>query len=243
MEVIRADNVGMSFRISNKHTTSMKEWVITKLKKEDRYHEFIALQDVNFSVNKGDIVGIIGSNGSGKSTLLKIISGIYKPTDGRISVAGHIAPLLELGSGFDYELSGEENVFLNGAIMGYSASFLKSQSHNIVDFSELGEFIHQPIKTYSSGMLMRLAFSVATLVEPDILIVDEILAVGDEKFQKKSYAKMQSLMCSGATVLLVSHNLTQVREMCTKVIWLEQGCLRMIGDTDVICNAYMKHFS
>lgn len=239
-EVIRADRIGMSFRINSQHTTSMKEWVIARLKHELKYQDFYALHDVSFSIEKGEVVGIIGTNGSGKSTLLKVISGIYKPTEGKMATAGRIAPLLELGSGFDYELSGKENIFLNGAIMGYSEEYLKGQYDDILEFSELGEFIHQPIKTYSSGMLMRLAFSVATLVNPDILIVDEILAVGDERFQKKSYERMRSLMQSGATVLMVSHSMPQIQEMCSRVLWLDHGILRMDGDTKKVCEQYHR---
>lgn len=237
-EIIKVDHVSMNFRMNVNHTTSMKEWVIAKLKRQLKYQDFYALNDVSFSVNKGEIVGIIGTNGSGKSTLLKVISGIYKPTAGSAMTAGRVAPMLELGSGFDYELSGQENVFLNGAIMGYSEDFLKEKYEEIVEFAELGEFIHQPLKTYSSGMMMRLAFSVATLVDPEILIVDEILAVGDERFQKKSYERMMQLMGGGTTVLMVSHNLEQIREMCSRVIWLNKGQVQMKGDTNAVCDAY-----
>lgn len=240
-EIIKVDHVSMNFRMNVNHTTSMKEWVIAKLKRQLKYQDFFALNDVCFSVEKGEILGIIGTNGSGKSTLLKIISGIFKPTSGNVITAGRVAPMLELGSGFDYELSGQENVFLNGAIMGYSEDFLKSQYDEIVAFAELGDFIHQPLKTYSSGMIMRLAFSVATLVEPEILIVDEILAVGDERFQKKSYDRMLSLMEGGTTVLMVSHSLEQIRQMCSRVIWLNHGVVQMNGNTDEVCEAY-HHF-
>ena len=237
-EIIRVDHVSMNFRMNVNHTTSMKEWVIAKLKRQLKYQDFYALNDVSFSVERGEIIGIIGTNGSGKSTLLNVISGIYKPTNGIVVTAGRVAPMLELGSGFDYELSGSENVFLNGAIMGYSEEFLKSRYDEIVEFAELGDFIYQPLKTYSSGMTMRLAFSIATLVDPEILIVDEILAVGDERFQKKSRNRMMSLMTGGTTVLMVSHSLDQIREMCTRVIWLSHGEVRMNGDTNEVCNAY-----
>ena len=218
----------------------MKEWVIAKLKRELKYQDFYALKDVSFSVSRGEIIGIIGTNGSGKSTLLKVISGIYKPTKGNVVTAGRVAPMLELGSGFDYELSGRENIFLNGAIMGYSEDFLKSRYEEIIAFSELGEFIHQPIKTYSSGMMMRLAFSVATLVEPEILIVDEILSVGDERFQKKSYQRMMELMGGGTTVLMVSHDIGQIRNMCSRSIWLKHGSIQMDGDVQEVCDAYQQ---
>ena len=240
-EIISADHVSMNFRMNMNRTTSMKEWVIARLKGELRYQDFYALQDVSFRVNRGEVLGIIGTNGSGKSTLLKCISGIYKPTGGQVVTAGRVAPMLELGSGFDYELSGKENIFLNGAIMGYEEKFLKSRYDEIVAFSELEDFIYQPIKTYSSGMLMRLAFSVATLVDPEILIVDEILAVGDERFQKKSADRMMALMGGGTTVLMVSHDLEKIREMCSRVIWLDRGRVRMDGETPTVCDAYHHH--
>ena len=240
-EIIKVDHVKMNFRMNMNHTTSMKEWVIAKLKRQIKYQDFYALNDVSFSVDRGEIIGIIGTNGSGKSTLLKVISGIFKPTSGTVITAGRVAPMLELGSGFDYELSGSENIFLNGAIMGYSEEFLKSRYDEIVDFAEIGEFIYQPLKTYSSGMMMRLAFSVATLVEPEILIVDEILAVGDERFQKKSYDRMMNLMSGGTTVLMVSHSLELIRGMCSRVIWLNRGKVQMNGNTDEVCDAYHQY--
>ena len=239
-EIIRVDHVSMNFRMNLNHTTSMKEWVISKLKRQLRYQDFYALNDVSFSVERGEIIGIIGTNGSGKSTLLKVISGIYRPTGGTVVTAGRVAPMLELGSGFDHELSGRENVFLNGAIMGYSESFLKSRYDEIVAFSELGDFIEQPLKTYSSGMMMRLAFSVATLVDPEILIVDEILAVGDERFKRKSSERMRSMMGGGTTVLMVSHDLDQIRSMCRKAIWLQKGVIRMNGEVQEVCDAYQQ---
>ena len=189
-------------------------------------------------MKRGEIFGVIGRNGAGKSTLLKVVSGIYKPTSGKAVSAGRIAPMLELGSGFDPELSGRDNIFLNGAILGFSEEFLKSKYDEIVAFSELGDFIHQPIKTYSSGMMMRLAFSVATIVEPEILIVDEILAVGDASFQQKSRARMLELMQGGTTVLFVSHSMDQIREMCDRVLWLDHGTVKMIGETQQVCDAY-----
>ena len=233
----------MNFRMNTNHTTSMKEWVIARLKGKLEYQDFYALHDVSFQVERGEVIGVIGTNGSGKSTLLKCISGIYRPTSGTVVTAGRVAPMLELGSGFDYELSGRENIFLNGAIMGYSEEFLKSQYEEIVAFSELGEFINQPIKTYSSGMMMRLAFSVATLVNPEILIVDEILAVGDERFQRKSGARMQQMMAGGTTVLMVSHSLDQIRSLCTRALWLDHGRMMSIGETQRICDAYQDYMA
>ena len=236
--IIEVNDISMGFRMDMNKVTSLKEWVVTWLKKKQKYQMFWALQDVSFNVQKGQVVGIIGRNGSGKSTLLKIISGLYPPTKGNVKVQGRIVPMLELGSGFDPELTGRENVYLNGAILGYSESFLKEKFDDILEFSELGSFIDMPLKTYSSGMMMRLAFSVATIVQPEILIVDEILAVGDEAFQQKSRAKMMELMSGGTTVLYVSHSLDQIRELCNKVIWLDHGQIKMQGDTKEVCDAY-----
>ena len=236
--IITVDNVSMHFRMDKNRTTSLKEWVVSFLKGKQQYEEFHALENVTFDVKRGEIFGVIGRNGAGKSTLLKVVSGIYKPTSGKAVSAGRIAPMLELGSGFDPELSGRDNIFLNGAILGFSEEFLKSKYDEIVAFSELGDFIHQPIKTYSSGMMMRLAFSVATIVEPEILIVDEILAVGDASFQQKSRARMLELMQGGTTVLFVSHSMDQIREMCDRVLWLDHGTVKMIGPTQEVCDAY-----
>lgn len=237
-KIITAENVSMHFRMDKNKTTSLKEWVVSHLKGQQQYEEFHALTNVSFEVERGEIVGIIGRNGAGKSTLLKVISGIYKPTSGKVITAGRVAPMLELGSGFDPELSGHDNIFLNGAILGFSEEFLKSKYEGIVAFSELGEFIHMPIKTYSSGMLARLAFSVATIIEPEILIVDEILSVGDAAFQEKSRARMMELMHGGTTVLFVSHDLDQIRGMCDRAIWLEHGAVKMQGETNMVCDAY-----
>ena len=236
--IITVDNVSMHFRMDKNRTTSLKEWVVSFLKGKQQYEEFHALENVTFDVKRGEIFGVIGRNGAGKSTLLKVVSGIYKPTSGKAVSAGRIAPMLELGSGFDPELSGRDNIFLNGAILGFSEEFLKSKYDEIVAFSELGDFIHQPIKTYSSGMMMRLAFSVATIVEPEILIVDEILAVGDASFQQKSRARMLKLMRGGTTVLFVSHSMDQIREMCDRVLWLDHGTVKIIGETQQVCDAY-----
>ena len=236
--IIKVDNVSMHFRMDKNRTTSLKEWVVTFLRGKQQYETFQALNDVSFEVKRGEIIGIIGRNGAGKSTILKVISGIYKPTKGKVITAGRVAPMLELGSGFDMELSGYDNIFLNGAILGFSEEFLKSKCNEIIEFSGLSEFIHMPIKTYSSGMLARLAFSVATVIEPEILIVDEILAVGDAAFQEKSRARMMEMMSGGTTVLFVSHSLPQMREMCDRCMWLDHGRVRMIGDTQSVCDAY-----
>ena len=211
---------------------------MTLAKGKLKYKEFWALKNVSFTVRPGEVLGIIGRNGAGKSTILKVISGILKPTEGSVSVRGNIVPMLELGSGFDFDLTGRENIYLNGSILGYSSHFLDEKYDEIVSFSELGEFIEMPIRNYSSGMMMRLAFSIATVVNPEILIVDEILAVGDEAFQRKSRQRMLELMGGGTTVLFVSHSLDQIREMCDRVLWLDHGQIKMLGETKEVCDAY-----
>ena len=236
--IIRVENVSMRFRMANDRVTSIKEMVTKMLKRQVEYKDFWALKNVSFDVKRGEVIGLIGRNGAGKSTILKIISGILKPTEGRVYRGGGIVPMLELGSGFDYDLTGKENIYLNGAVLGYSKEFLESRYNDILEFSELGEFINTPIRNYSSGMLMRLAFSIATVVNPEILIVDEILSVGDENFQKKSHARMMELMAGGTTVLYVSHNLDQIREMCNRVVWLENHTVKMFGDVKEVCDAY-----
>ena len=238
--MIRAKNISMRYLMTYDRIQSIKEYVVQLVKRKIKYEEFWALKDVSFEIEKGEVVGIIGHNGAGKSTLLKVISGILKPTSGELEVNGNIVPMLELGSVFDHDLTGRENIFLNGAILGYTEQYLKEKYDEIVEFSELGKFIDVPIRNYSSGMLMRLAFSIATVVQPEILIVDEILAVGDAAFQEKSKARMLELMGGGTTVLFVSHSLEQIREMCDRVIWLEHGKLRMIGETETICNSYQS---
>lgn len=236
--MIEVQDLSMRFRLSDDRIFSIKEFVTKSLKGGISYNEFWALKNVSFDVKPGEVVGIIGRNGSGKSTLLKVISGILKPTEGTCVCRGNIAPMLELGSGFDPDLTGRENIFLNGAILGYSKEFLESKYDEILDFSELHQFIDIPIRNYSSGMMMRLAFSTATMVQPDVLIVDEILSVGDEAFQQKSHKRMLELMSGGTTVLFVSHALEQIREMCDRVIWLEGGQIKMTGTAQEVCDAY-----
>ena len=237
--VIEVNDVTMRFRMNNDRIMSLKEFVTTAIRGKLAYNEFTALDHVSFTVEQGQTLGLIGRNGAGKSTMLKVISGILKPTEGTVKTEGNIVPMLELGSGFDFDLTGRENIFLNGAILGYSEEFLKEQYKRILEFSELGQFIDTPIRNYSSGMLARLAFSVASMVEPEILIVDEILSVADAAFQEKSRARMLELMGGGTTVLFVSHSMEQIREMCDKVIWLEQGHVKMAGSTDEVCGAYV----
>lgn len=237
--VIQVRDVTMRFRMNNDKITSLKEFITTALRGKLQYNEFTALEHVSFEVKKGETLGLIGRNGAGKSTMLKVISGILKPTEGSVQVSGSVVPMLELGSGFDMDLTGRENIYLNGSILGYSEEFLKSRYDEILAFSELGNFIDMPIRNYSSGMLARLAFSVATMVHPDILIVDEILSVGDAQFQEKSRARMMELMGGGTTVLFVSHSLEQIRQMCSQAVWLEHGKVRLIGPADQVCNAYV----
>lgn len=236
--MIDVQDVTMRFRMNNDRILSLKEFVTTALRGKLEYQEFTALEHVSFQVKKGETLGLIGRNGAGKSTMLKVISGILKPTAGTVTCRGNIVPMLELGSGFDMDLSGRENIFLNGAILGYDEPFLKTKFDEIVDFSELGQFIEVPIRNYSSGMLARLAFSIASVINPEVLIVDEILSVGDAAFQEKSRKRMMELMGGGTTVLFVSHSLDQIREMCNRVVWLDHGKVKAFGATEEICDAY-----
>ena len=236
--MIEVSDVSMRFRLNNDRIMSLKEFVTTALRGKLDYREFTALDHVSFTVEKGETLGLIGRNGAGKSTMLKVISGILKPTEGSVVCHGNVVPMLELGSGFDMDLTGRENIFINGAILGYGEEFLKAKYEEIVDFSELGQFIEVPIRNYSSGMLARLAFSIATVVKPEILIVDEILSVGDAQFQEKSKKRMLELMGGGTTVLFVSHSIEQIREMCNRVVWLEQGRVQADGEAEEVCDKY-----
>lgn len=236
--MIEVSDVTMRFRMNSDKIMSLKEFVTTALRGRLDYREFTALDHVSFTVKKGETLGLIGRNGAGKSTMLKVISGILKPTEGSVVCHGNVVPMLELGSGFDMDLAGRENIFLNGAILGYSEEFLKEKYEEIVEFSELGQFIEAPIRNYSSGMLARLAFSIATVVQPEILIVDEILSVGDAQFQEKSRKRMLKLMGGGTTVLFVSHSIEQVREICKRVVWLERGSVRADGEAEEVCDKY-----
>lgn len=236
--MIEVRDVSMRFRMANDRISSIKEYAIARLRGKLKYNEFEALKHVSFDVKRGEVMGLIGHNGAGKSTLLKVISGILKPTEGSVIVRGNVAPMLELGSGFDFDMTGRENIFLNGAILGYSEEFLKSKYEEIVAFSEIGPFIDMPLRNYSSGMVARLAFSVATVVVPEVLIVDEVLAVGDAEFQEKSRKRMMELMSGGTTVLFVSHSMEQIRQMCNRVVWLERGSVRTFDTTQPACDAY-----
>lgn len=236
--VIEVNDVSMRFRMASDKINSIKEFVVKKLRGQLQYTNFEALKHVTFDVRKGEVVGLIGRNGAGKSTILKIISGILKPSEGSVIVRGNVAPMLELGSGFDFDMNGRENIFLNGAILGYSEAFLKSKYDEIVEFSEIGQFIEVPLRNYSSGMVARLAFSIATVIKPEVLIVDEVLSVGDMEFQQKSFARMMELMSGGTTVLFVSHDIGQIRKMCGRTVWLDHGEVKMFGKTEDVCNAY-----
>lgn len=242
-QMLSINHVTMNFRMVNDKIDSLKEYIVKLLQGKLVYNKLTVLDDITFTVEKGEVIGIIGRNGAGKSTLLKIISGVLQPTSGQVETFGNIVPMLELGAGFDAELSGKENIYLNGAILGYSEQFLNEKFDEIVEFSELGNFIEMPIRNYSSGMMARLAFSIATVVNPEILIVDEILSVGDVGFQNKSRARMMELMGGGTTVLFVSHSLNQIREMCNRVVWLENHKIYLMGETQSVCDAYQKFWS
>lgn len=235
-------NVSMKFNLGVEKDNSLKMIFINLFtpKKKKKKDYFWALKDIDFRINKGDVVGIIGANGAGKSTLLKVVSGVYKPTTGTVEVNGKISPMIELGAGFDAELTARENIYLNGAILGYSKEFLEEKFEEIVEFSELREFLDVPIKNFSSGMVTKLAFSISTIVDPEVLIVDEILSVGDIKFQEKSKNKMMSMIEGGTTVLYVSHSIDSIKELCSKVIWLDHGKIVKMGDTKEICDEYYK---
>ena len=238
--IINVEHVSMRFNLSSEKFDSFKEYVIKSLKKQVSYDEFWALKDVSFEVKRGDSLGLIGLNGSGKSTMLKTIAGVLKPTKGTVTVGGNISPLIELGAGFDMDLTARENVFLNGALLGYNRAQMEAQYEDIVEFSELRDFMDVPVKNFSSGMVSRLAFAIATIGIPDILIVDEVLSVGDFRFQEKCEARIQNMKDQGTTILFVSHSIEQVKKICNKVVWLDHGVLKMFGDAQEICSIYEK---
>lgn len=236
--IIEVKDVSMHFNLMVERVDSIKEYVIKLLKGNLLYNDFVALSHVSFNVKKGEIIGLIGLNGAGKSTLLKIIAGVLKPTSGEVTVKGSIAPLIEVGAGFDPELTARENIYLNGAILGHDRKFMDSKFDEIIDFAELWNFVDVPVKNFSSGMYARLGFAIATMVQPDILIVDEVLSVGDYKFQKKCEDRIQAMLDKGVTVVLVSHDINMIKKLCTKVVWLEHGHLRDIGPTAKVCKEY-----
>ena len=236
--VIKVDHVSMKFQLNKEKVDNLKEYMIRLIKGKIEYEKFVALNDINFEIKQGDRLAILGLNGAGKSTLLKTIVGVYKPTEGKVYKSGVIAPLLELGAGFDPNYTGRENISLYGAILGYSHEYIEEKIEDIIAFSELGHFIEVPVKNYSSGMRARLGFSIATAVNPDILILDEVLSVGDAKFRKKSLAKVQSMFDDGVTVLFVSHNIEQVKAICNKAILLERGNIIAQGDVNEVADIY-----
>lgn len=238
VNIIEVKDVEMHFNMNKEKIDSLKEYVIKLAKRQLMYEDFVALDKVSVDVKKGEVFGIIGYNGSGKSTLLKAIAGILKPTSGSIKVYGTIAPLIELGAGFDLDLTARENIFLNGSVLGFSKKTISDKFDEIVEFSELRDFLDVPMKNYSSGMVARIGFSVATMVRSDILIVDEILSVGDMLFQQKCEQRINALMQGGTTVLIVSHSLEQIRRLCSRVLWLDHGKIKMLGDTKTVCDAY-----
>lgn len=245
--MIKVNNISMKFNLGIEKNFSLKQFVvdlfnpkkIIEKKKEKVNNDFWALKNVSFNVNRGEVVGFVGTNGAGKSTLLKIVAGVIKPTEGSVEIGGNVCPMIELGAGFDSDLTARENVFLNGSVMGYSKSFLESKYDEIVEFSELQDFMEVPVKNFSSGMVARLAFSIATIVDPEILIVDEILSVGDAAFQQKSEAKMKSMISGGTTVLYVSHSTASIKALCDRVVWIDHGNVKMIGKADEVCDAYL----
>lgn len=241
--VIEVKNATVRFNKSAESISGLKEYIIKMLKRELMFQEFLALKNINFTVKRGESWGLIGKNGSGKSTLLKLISGIIRPYQGNVTVNGSISPLIELGAGFDPELTARENIFLNGALLGYSKRFIESHFQEIVDFAELNDFIDVPIKNFSSGMSARLGFAIATVQKPDILIVDEVLAVGDFAFQQKCKERMENLLSNGTTLLFVSHSIEQVKELCSKAIWIDNGEVRSIGETHSVSQEYMSYIT
>ncbi|MEE1314234.1 MAG: ABC transporter ATP-binding protein [Faecalimonas sp.] len=236
--IIKVEHVSMKFNLASEKFDNIKEYFIKTIKKQVSYDEFWALKDVSFEVQRGDSVGLIGLNGSGKSTMLKTIAGVLKPTKGKVTVSGTIAPLIELGAGFDMDLTARENVFLNGALLGYDRKQMEGFYEDIVEFAELRDFMNVPVKNFSSGMVSRLAFAIATIGTPDILIVDEVLSVGDFRFQQKCQDRIQNMRDQGTTILFVSHNLAQVQEVCNKIVWLDKGVLKMQGDAEEVCAVY-----
>jgi ABC-type polysaccharide/polyol phosphate transport system ATPase subunit len=239
--MIEVTDISMHFQMPGDRLTSLKEYVIKFLKGQLKFKKFVALDHVNFEVKKGEVMGLIGHNGAGKSTILKVISGILKPTTGNVVLRANVVPMLELGSGFDLEMTGRENIYLNGAILGYSEAFLKSKYEEIIEFAELGDYIDQPVRTYSSGMKMRLGFAINVNIEPDVLVIDEALAVGDASFKRKCKDKIKEIMGKGTTVLYVSHSADSVREICPRSIYLRKGTVIFDGPTNETLKVYQEY--
>lgn len=239
-KVIRAENISMKFNLSKNNETRLKEYAINLLRGKLQFEEFWALRDISFELEKGDSLGLIGVNGSGKSTLLKIIAGIIPPTNGIVETNGSIAPLIELSGGFDRTLSARENIYLSGAMHGHTRKFMEERFFRIMDFAELWKFVDTPLQSYSSGMVSRLGFAIATLVDADILIADEVLSVGDMSFRQKCEKRMEEMRGGGTTIVFVSHSMAQVKKVCQKAIWLEKGKIKMAGSSKEVCDEYEK---
>ena len=239
--IIEVKNVTMKFNLMEERVDTFKEFIVKLIKGKLFYNEFIGLKDVSFSVEKGDILGIVGFNGAGKSTMLKILAGILHPSQGSVKVYGSVAPLIEVGAGFDPDLTARENIFLNGAILGYDRKFLEKNFNEIIDFADLRQFVDVPVKNFSSGMYARLGFSIATMVHPDILIVDEVLSVGDFHFQQKCEQRISDMIAKGTTIIIVSHDLSMIERLCNKVLWLDHGIKKDFGETEQICEEYKKY--
>jgi len=240
--MVKVENLGICFNLAKERVDSLKEYFLKFSKGSLHFEEFWALKNVSLEIKKGDFYGLVGINGSGKSTLLKTIAGVFKPTEGSVTVNGTIAPLIELGAGFDMDLTARENIYLNGAVLGFSKQFMDEHFQDIVDFSELHDFLDVPLKNYSSGMVARIAFAIATVTDPDILIADEVLAVGDYAFQEKCEKRMAQLLEKGTTVIFVSHSTEQVKRLCNKATWLEHGKIIMTGDAETVCDAYSHKY-
>lgn len=238
--VVDVDHVTIRFNLASQKIDNLKEYFVKFVKKELMFQEFLAVKDASFQIREGEAWGLIGSNGSGKSTMLKAISGILKPYKGSITVRGEIAPLIELGAGFDQQLTARENIYLNGCVLGHSKRFMDEHFEEIVEFAELDKFLDSPLKNFSSGMRARLGFSIATMISPDILIVDEILSVGDYKFRKKCEERMDKMLSNGTTLLYVSHNIDEVKRLCDHALWIDKGVVKMQGEVNKVCDAYMK---
>ena len=236
--VVSVENAYVRFNLASEKVDNLKEYVIKMVKGELLFTEFYALKDISFTIKEGDAIAIIGKNGSGKSTLLKLICGIIKPYQGKVKTLGSIAPIIELGAGFNPNLTARENTFLNGAILGFNKTFIKEHFQEIIEFAELQEFVDVPIKNFSSGMRARLGFSIATIRKPDILIIDEVLAVGDKVFKNKCEERMQELIDKNTTLIYVSHDISSVKKLCSRAIWLDQGTVKMVGNVDEVCDAY-----
>ena len=239
--IVDVENVSVIFNIANEKIQSLKEYFIKTAKRELMFREFVAVDDVSFRVNKGDVFGLVGTNGSGKSTMLKVIAGVLEPSKGSCTVNGSISPLIELGAGFDFELTARENIYLNGALLGHSKKFLDEQLDEIIEFAELRDFMEMPIKNYSSGMVARIAFAIATITEPDLLIVDEVLSVGDFLFQQKCEQRINEMIKHGTTVLIVSHDTDQIERLCNRALWIEKSHLKMLGEAKKVCAEYRNY--